>query len=281
VTIDRRLLERLEKKLQLSRRSVYGRIAERGRTLVLPPEQAAIALALESKVSVTGIATSDDLAAVRGAAVAQAPTVAAPAPARTRQRKTAARKPAARRTAARGRRPKRGKKVFVVHGRDRDLRNSMFRFLRALKLEPIEWSQAVKATKKGAPYIGEVLDRAFREASAVVVLLTPDDQARLKKSLAKHSDPEWETTLTGQARPNVLFEAGMAFGRHEDSTILVQVGALRNFSDIGGRHVIRLHDGAEARQELADRLDTAGCAIDTTGSDWFSEGDFGKPPSAT
>jgi predicted nucleotide-binding protein len=157
----------------------------------------------------------------------------------------------------------------------------MFRFLRALKLEPIEWSQAVKATKKGAPYIGEVLDRAFREASAVVVLLTPDDQARLKKSLAKHSDPEWETTLTGQARPNVLFEAGMAFGRHEDSTILVQVGALRNFSDIGGRHVIRLHDGAEARQELADRLDTAGCAIDTTGSDWFSEGDFGKPPSAT
>jgi predicted nucleotide-binding protein len=281
VTIDRRLLERLEKKLQLSRRSVYGRIAERGRTLVLPPEQAAIALALESKVSVTGIATSDDLAAVRGAAVAQAPTVAAPAPARTRQRKTAARKPAARRTAARGGRPKRGKKVFVVHGRDRDLRNSMFRFLRALKLEPIEWSQAVKATKKGAPYIGEVLDRAFREASAVVVLLTPDDQARLKKSLAKHSDPEWETTLTGQARPNVLFEAGMAFGRHEDSTILVQVGALRNFSDIGGRHVIRLHDGAEARQELADRLDTAGCAIDTTGSDWFSEGDFGKPPSAT
>jgi predicted nucleotide-binding protein len=281
LTIDRRLLERLEKKLQLSRRGVYGRIAERGRTLVLPPEQAAIALALESKVSVTGIASSDDLAAVRGAAVAQAPTVAAPPPARTRQRRTAARKPAARRTAARGRRTKRGKKVFVVHGRDNDLRNSMFRFLRALKLEPIEWSQAVKATKKGAPYIGEVLDRAFREASAVVVLFTPDDQARLKKSLARESDPEWETTLTGQARPNVLFEAGMAFGRHEDSTILVQVGVMRHFSDIGGRHVIRLHNGAEARQELADRLDTAGCAIDTTGSDWFSEGNFGNPPLTT
>jgi predicted nucleotide-binding protein len=280
VTIDKRLLERLEKKLQLSRRSVYGRIAERGRTLVLPPEQAAIALALESRVGVRGIASSDDLAAVRGAAAAQAPTVSAPPPARTPKRKTAARKPAARRTTAR-RRSKRGKKVFVVHGRNDDLRNSMFRLLRALKLEPIEWSGAVKATKKGAPYIGEVLDKAFRDASAVVVLLTPDDQARLKKSLAKESDPKWETTLTGQARPNVLFEAGMAFGRHEDSTILVQVGALRNFSDIGGRHVIRLHNGAEARQELADRLDTAGCAIDTSGSDWFSEGDFGKPPSAT
>jgi predicted nucleotide-binding protein len=282
VTIDKRLLERLEKKLQIGRRSVYGRIAERGRALVLPPEQAAIALALESRVSVRGIATSDDLAAVRGAAVAQAPTVAAPPPARTPKTKTTARKPAARRTAARRRRrTKRGKKVFVVHGRDDDLRKSMFRLLRALKLEPIEWSEAVKATKKGAPYIGEVLDKAFRDASAVVVLLTPDDQARLKKSLAKESDPKWETTLTGQARPNVLFEAGMAFGRHEVSTILVQVGTLRNFSDIGGRHVIRLHNGAEARQELADRLETAGCAIDTSGKDWFSEGNFGKPPSAT
>jgi predicted nucleotide-binding protein len=166
--------------------------------------------------------------------------------------------------------------VFVVHGRNSALRNAMFRFLRALGLEPIEWNQAVRATKTGAPYIGEVLDRAFADASAVVVLLTPDDQARLKKDFAKSSDPEWETTLKGQARPNVLFEAGMAFGRHPESTILVQVGALRDFSDIGGRHVIHMHEGVEARQQLADRLDAAGCLVNTGGTDWFREGSFGS-----
>jgi predicted nucleotide-binding protein len=172
--------------------------------------------------------------------------------------------------------PRKGKKVFVVHGRDLALKNSMFYFLRALGLEPIDWNKALKGTSKGSPYIGEGLDQAFKNASAVVVLLTPDDQARLKKKFAKNSDPKWETTLTGQARPNVLFEAGMAFGRHADSTILVQVGELRPFSDIGGRHVIRLHDGVEARSQLADRLDTAGCKVDMSGTEWFSAGSFGS-----
>lgn len=273
MAIDQRLLERLETKLGLSRPTIYRRIAERGRTLVLPTEQAAIALALESKVSVRGIASAEDLAAVRGAAAMRAPSVdteVAPA-----QRPAARKKAATRRRTTRQRK---GRKVFVVHGRDTALRNSLFNFLRALGLDPIEWSKAVKATKKGAPYIGEVLDRAFKDASAVVVLLTPDDQARLKKKLAKKSDPAWETRLTGQARPNVLFEAGMAFGRHEDSTILVQVGDMRDFSDIGGRHVIRLHDGVEARQQLAERLDSAGCRVDTSGTDWFSAGTFGGHP---
>jgi predicted nucleotide-binding protein len=274
VAVNARLLDQLERKLGLSRRQVDRRVSERARTLVLPREQAAIALALEVGVSVTRFASDDDLAAIRGAAVAHPPptatAAAAPsAPPKTTTRKTTARRPPAKR--------KRGKKVFVVHGRDEALRRSMFTFLRSLGLEPIEWSKAVKATRKGAPYIGEVLDKAFRDAAAVVVLLTPDDQARLKKSLAKKSDPKWETALSGQARPNVLFEAGMAFGTHEGGTILVQVGELRPFSDVGGRHVIHLHDGVEARQQLAERLDAAGCDVDTSGTDWFSEGSFGKP----
>lgn len=275
VAIDRRLLERLEKKLGLSRSRIYARIAERGQALALPPEQAAIALALESRVSVTGVASAEDLAAVRSAAVAQAPHVApaapapapAPAPRKTIRKNTTRKRPT--------KRPK-GKKVFVVHGRNLALRTSMFRFLRALGLEPIEWSHAVKFTKTGSPYIGQVLDSAFKAASAVVVLLTSDDQARLKKEFVKKNDPKWEASLTGQPRPNVLFEAGMAFGRHPDSTILVQVGDLRDFSDIAGRHVIRLHDGVEARQQLAERLDAAGCKVDTSGTDWFSEGSFGN-----
>jgi hypothetical protein len=44
------------------------------------------------------------------------------------------------------RKSKNPKCVFVVHGRNSALRDSMFAFLRAIGLQPLEWSQAVKAT---------------------------------------------------------------------------------------------------------------------------------------
>lgn len=165
--------------------------------------------------------------------------------------------------------------VFVVHGRNLEARSSLFRFLRSIGLQPLEWSQAIKATGKASPFIGEILDAAFTKAQAVVVLLTPDDEARLRESFRGLSEPIYETELTGQARPNVLFEAGMAMGRNPDRTIIVELGTLRPFSDIAGRHTVRLSNDSAARHELAQRLETAGCPVDLTGRDWHTEGDFG------
>ena len=166
------------------------------------------------------------------------------------------------------------RKVFVIHGRDEKLRDSMFAFLRALGLSPIEWSQAIKATRNPAPFIGEVLEAAFSEAQAAVVLLNGDDMAYLRNGLQKEHDPDYEKKPTPQARPNVLFEAGMAFGRHPSQTILVQVGTIRPFSDIAGRHVVRLINAAQQRHELANRLQVAGCEVDLSGQDWYSAGNF-------
>jgi len=155
-------------------------------------------------------------------------------------------------------------------------RDSMFAFLRAVGLKPIEWDQAVALTGKGSPYIGEVLDVAFDDAQAIVVLLTPDDIAYIRSEYASdEEDPE--LTPRGQARPNVLFEAGMAMGRNADRTLLVEMGDLRPFSDVGGRHALRLSDSPQSRKSLAERLRTAGCSVDFTGSDWLSAGDFTPP----
>lgn len=52
--------------------------------------------------------------------------------------------------------------VFVVHGRNRELRDSMFSFLRALGLHPLEWTEALLATGKPAPYVGEALTRRLK-----------------------------------------------------------------------------------------------------------------------
>lgn len=166
------------------------------------------------------------------------------------------------------------KVVFVVHGRNENLRRAMFEFLRSIDLRPLEWNQVMKKTSQGAPYLGDVLDVAFGQAQAVVVLLTGDDEARLQKKFWKENESENETELMPQARRNVLFEAGMAMGRSAKRTILVQIGELRPWSDISGRHITHLNNTAGKRHELVQKLKTAGCEVDDSGGDWLTTGDF-------
>jgi predicted nucleotide-binding protein len=172
------------------------------------------------------------------------------------------------------------RRVFVIHGRDERLRSGIFTFLRALRLEPLEWTRAMHLTGKASPYIGEILDAAFKHAQAAVVLLTPDDEARLRQDLVRPDDPMYEKALTGQARPNVLFESGMAFATRPNQTVLAQFGNVRPFSDVAGRHVVRMDDSVQKRHELASKLKTAGCSVDTDGSDWQSAGDLTPPAEA-
>jgi predicted nucleotide-binding protein len=178
-------------------------------------------------------------------------------------------------TAAAGQGPD-PRKVFVIHGRNDAARRALFEFLRALGLYPIEWSQASRMTGQGSPYIGDVLDAAFSAAQAIVVLETPDDIAYLHPSLTYPDDPECDPQP--QPRPNVLFEAGMAMGRDPDRTVIVEFGQVKVFSDIHGRHVVRLDNSLGKRQDLASRLQTAGCAVDISGLDWHKAGDLTPPP---
>lgn len=166
------------------------------------------------------------------------------------------------------------KTVFVVHGRNDKLRESMFNFLRALGLKPVEWSQAIQATQKASPYIGEILDTAFEQAQAIIVMFSGDDDAKLREEFLRQNEPPYEKEFTPQPRPNVIFEAGMAMGRNENRTILVQVGEIRPISDIAGRHITRLDNSSQKRQELVTKLQGAGCEVDTSGADWLSVGDF-------
>lgn len=166
-------------------------------------------------------------------------------------------------------------KIFVVHGRNEEARTAIFRFLRSVGLQPIEWTEAVSLTGEASPYIGHVLDQVFATAQAIVVLITGDDVARLRSKLLRPDDPLHERSLTPQARPNVLFEAGLAFGRNPDRTILVELGANRPFSDIAGRHILRLSNRVEDRQALIARLQCAGCILNSSSrTDWLREGDF-------
>lgn len=165
------------------------------------------------------------------------------------------------------------RKVFVVHGRNEAARKALFSFLRSIGLEPLEWNEGVKLTSSASPYIGEVLEAMFQKAQAVVVLITGDDYAMLDRRLLASGEPPEQ--LTPQARPNVLFEAGMAFASHQQRTVIVELGRTRPFSDVAGRLTIKLGDSVARRQELAERLKTAGCPVQIEGrTDWHTAGQF-------
>jgi hypothetical protein len=127
----------------------------------------------------------------------------------------------------------------------------------------------MRETGSASPYIGSVLDAAFSKAQAVVVLLTGDDLVRLRKPFWAEDDGPEEKEPRPQARPNVLFEAGIAFAKHPARTVLVTLGQVKPFSNIEGLHIVRMDDSAAARNDLVERLKTAGCSPDTVGKDWL------------
>ncbi|MFJ2888850.1 TIR domain-containing protein [Streptomyces sp. NPDC087305] len=162
----------------------------------------------------------------------------------------------------------RSRSVFVVHGRDEEVRAAMFGLLRRLDLRPLEWEELVRATGRTAPFLGEVVMNAPAQAQAALVLLTPDDVAKLHPHLLGNSERDDETQLTGQPRQNVLIELGMVLMAYPERTVIVEVGRLRHVADTAGINVIRF-DGTEASlAKIAARLRLAGCQLDDNGPEW-------------
>ena len=166
---------------------------------------------------------------------------------------------------------------MVIYGHDQEANGALFDWLRAIGLEPREWSQLVQAAGSGSPYIGQVLGRAFEQAQAVIALFTPDEYV-----IAKDADPSDPSAWRLQARPNVLIKAGMALVTHPSRTVLATLGNLELPSDLAGRHYVRLsHTDPEPLHDLANRLQAAGCDTDTSGAHWLKPSRFPDRTHAT
>jgi predicted nucleotide-binding protein len=163
--------------------------------------------------------------------------------------------------------------VFVVHGRDRAVADSMFQLLRALGLNPIESNVAIGYTRTAAPSIMQIITKAFERAAAAVCVFTPDEEIELKQQFRDPADED-DSRRWSQARPNVYFEAGIALALRPTATVLVEVGRVRYFSDVGGVHVARLGQSATSRNDFVVKLRNAGLAPNTTGNHWLSVGTF-------
>jgi predicted nucleotide-binding protein len=267
--VDPRLMVRLEKSLSLSKRRVQELVQESARVNRVTRDIAAFIVAGDNGISYDRYASAEQMAALRGVPTHTAVvTTPAPTPAPPR---------IAAKTSVKTRTIKTTKNnsLFVVHGRDTKLNEDMFSFLRAIGLNPLEWNQAVKQAKGANPNVTDIVKTALKSVQGVIVMFSPDEEARLK---AKFRDPKKDSmSLEGQARPNVIFEAGIALGAHHEKTLLVEVGDVRKISDIAGMHILSLSNSASSRKELAQRLkDKLKFSVDTTGNSWLTVGNFDR-----
>lgn len=90
-----------------------------------------------------------------------------------------------------------GNRVFVIHGHDHGLKNTVARFLEKLDLKAI----ILHETPDGGDTIVEKLEKSTSTDFAVA-LLTPDDEGKSKAS----------ASLNLRARQNVIFEMGIFIG---------------------------------------------------------------------
>lgn len=266
-TIDPRLIELLKKRMGAATRTVYSSIQKTAAANRVTRDLGALLLAGEHGISYQRYATPEQMAALRGApmhVVADSMPSRSP-PSRPRSTK----KPVVTIS---------NNSIFVVHGRDGQLNTDMFAFLRALGLNPLEWTQAIKGAKGANPHVDEIIYSAMEEVQGVLVMFSPDEEARLKTNFCTRLDKKKGFhKLDGQARPNVIFEAGLALGAHSKKTLLVQVGDVRDISDIAGRHLVHLSNTEASRKELAQRLKTKlKFTVDTTGTDWLTIGNFDR-----
>jgi predicted nucleotide-binding protein len=272
--INQTLLDRLAKKLGVSKGRIYALVQQISNKNRVRRHIGALLLAGDNNISIQNYATAEDHAELRGipnhvpVAVNTAPAITASSPAVVRKGKSAKLASTKENT------------IFVVHGRDGKLRDAMYELLGALGLKPQEWGHAIRAArgKGGNPYVNDAVTKVMEQAQAIVVMLSPDDEAKLKEQLVSTHERSTEGKLRGQARPNVIFETGIAIGTHHKKTVMVQVGQVKAFTDIGGMHVPQLSNDEKTRHEFANRLVDLGCKIDRAGDHWLRAGNFTPTP---
>lgn len=268
MAINQQLLKKIQTKLGIGRTRVYVLIQDIAITHHVSNHVASLKLAADKGIPYSRYATADDRAELR--AVSSGHT-AAPHPVAVA---TPTRPPKFTKAPSR---PKatRDNSIFVVHGRNLQLRDDMYALLRALGLTPIEWAKAINDAKGANPNVGQVIDNALKKAQGILVLLSPDEDAKLKRRFASAKDVKNRLTiLEGQPRPNVIFEAGIALGLHPDKTLLVQVGDIRDISDIAGKHMLHFDGSPASRNELVRRLTKLKFHIDTINDTWIAVGKF-------
>lgn len=143
---------------------------------------------------------------------------------------------------------KNSKKVFLVHGHNNEIKETVARFLEKIELHPIILHEQVNK--------GQTIIEKFEEHSDVpfaIVLMTPDD---VGNSISKKEN------LSFRARQNVIFELGYFFGKLGRQNVCALIsGDIERPSDYDGIIYIGF-DSEGWKLLLAKELKQAGLDFD-------------------
>ncbi len=143
--------------------------------------------------------------------------------------------------------PTQNKRVFIVHGRDDNLKTEVARFIEKIGLHPIILHEQANEGKT----IIEKIEK-HTEVGFGIVLYTPCDVGGLNAE-----------SLQSRARQNVVFEHGLLIGKLGRSNVCaLKKGDVEEPTDISGI-VYTPYDQAGAwKFSIAKELKNAGCLID-------------------
>lgn len=141
-----------------------------------------------------------------------------------------------------------GNKVFIVHGHDGEARESVARFLSQLGLDPVILHEQAN---QGRTVIEKV--EAHSDVGFAVVLLTPDDEGRLRG----------KTTFEARPRQNVLLELGFFIGKlGRRNVCALKRGDLEIPSDFAGVVWTQMDAMGAWKQALCKELQASGYSVD-------------------
>jgi predicted nucleotide-binding protein len=141
-------------------------------------------------------------------------------------------------------------RVFVVHGRDNTLKESVARFLERLGFDAVILHEQAN---QGRTIIEKFVDEAA-DAAYAVILLTPDDKGGLANS----------TKLLPRARQNVILELGYfvgLIGRNRVAALVLEhVEVPSDFAGVA--YIAVAKDSDEWKMKLAREMRAVGLTVD-------------------
>ena len=139
--------------------------------------------------------------------------------------------------------------VFIIHGRDKETKQTVARFLEKIGLKPV----ILHERPDGGRTIIEKFEQ-HAEVGFAVALLTPDDLGSLRGE---------EDDRKPRARQNVIFEFGYFIGKLSRKRVCALVkGKVEKPSDYDGVLYIPLDDSGGWKMELIRELQHAGFHVD-------------------
>ncbi|MCM1539658.1 MAG: nucleotide-binding protein [Blautia sp.] len=142
------------------------------------------------------------------------------------------------------------KKVFLVHGRNMQMKKEIKAFFYEIGFEPIILSEQVN----GGKTVIEKFEEYAEQAAFAVIMLSPDDEGGSRGQLPRP-----------RARQNVILELGYFIGRLGRSKVLLFRPADEEFeepSDISGYCFINYDSSEKWKLEAAKNIASMGYHID-------------------